>query len=500
MPSVRNHRVFIALPAFVVLVGLSSLEGVGMQAFGANVTQPSGRGAHALTATAKPVAFATPRGIAGTLQTGGSADIDDESVRLERGTLLIASEGLATVHAGNMRILAFAGGIGVVNDNGRVTVAALLSPALVQVGDATVLVPVGFQWRSGASITASADDLRAWLAARKLQALPTQYRAQQLRALLALHPVINASSLDNPALSPLLTAAFSGKTASVATQLSDPVMQRHLASASADDLGALVTQLRGTDILFQVAPTFLRVPGIRTLLSVHSQFREYAWISDDERDIQGTLVRMFALPQSDTLLAAASDLVIDRWSIGVAAHLADQADPLPFLQVFLAQMRAPLAALTQATLPERHARYARAIADIAAPYEDLLGAPGRAQIDGWLHPKTVAAAKTLFEIAPTPVISAPAMKPEQAIARVRTALEKAQAMFTRKTSITADTAAAVKVEGVVLATAKGDQLLSFVYDAPADQARGIDAAGRIQPFGLSLAKYLEWVKKVGVAN
>lgn len=499
MPARRAHRPLVALPAFIALVAFSTLEGAGLHLFGATVLAKPPRAAVIVRADKADAAVASPRGLAGTLAAGGEASVSGDRVDLAKGTLLLAAEGLGTVIAGPVRALAFAGGISVVRDGDRVTVAALTSPALVRSGDALVLVPVGFQWKSGAALASSAEDPSAWLAGRALQPLPAQYRARQLKSLLALRITLSTSALDDAALAPLLASAFNRDTAAIKKQLVDAPLAQRLANASAADAGLLASQLRGTDLLLRATTPFLRFTDIRTLLAVHPGFRDAAWVAEGDTDAQGRLARLFLLPASDTLPDAASRLVIDRWSKDLSALVAEQEDPAPLLTAFLGQMKSAFAAFDRAVLPERSARYAKAIAGVVQPHGSALTAADRALVDGWLRPKPAAKAVAVLPSFAA-ASSAPTMTPQQAIANVRAALEKAGAMVTKKTAITAEVATAVRVEHVALATAKGDQLVSFAYDAVADDARGIDAAGRTQPFGLPLARYLDWVKRMGVAD
>jgi hypothetical protein len=78
--------------------------------------------------------------------------------------------------------------------------------------------------------------------------------------------------------------------------------------------------------------------------------------------------------------------------------------------------------------------------------------------------------------------------------RAREALAAAGAMFTKKSAFAPDGPSAVRVTDIVLATARGDRLVSFRYDAALDQVASLDDRGNPLPFTVPLERYLDWVK------
>jgi hypothetical protein len=272
--------------------------------------------------------------------------------------------------------------------------------------------------------------------------------------------------------------------------LSDDVLSALYLRADTLHLGSLVLPLM-----------INRSPLWRTTVLMHPLTRAQAWLlPEQESSVQERLTRLLALPAGDRLEESVPDLVVKRWSDAWTSVLNADDAKLMTAQAFpLLQSR--LADLRSAGYPLRAQGYAKAFIAAVQDYAfDGDAAAALAGIDSLsrddvpvVDPVTVdqpeAQESSSASSAPAVLINM-----NEAVANLRANLSADGFMFTSKTLLTPDANQRILVDGIVIATAHGDQIVRFSYNPAADQVEHIEQDGQILPYSLSLEKYVEWVK------
>lgn len=443
------HRWMLALPCVVVIVVLTLWEGMQRDQ-SVSLVAPT-------TASETAIDVALNDGAHMRLDVGASITPNaDDSLTLEKGSLLVSTPGLTSVQVDGWTVLGWNGAFHVTRgSNGAVTVVALDVPVLVLSDHGTAVIPAGEQWQAKA-LPRPAANLFAWRAALKTSPVPAHFLEAQQQILETWERTAAAAS------EPLTVTALAEASD---TQLA------HMLSASSVVDPLLLSAVRSRQ-------------SLRLYTLIHPAFRDAAWIYAPE-DASDTETKMAALllPRLDQDKHVLSQLTVERWGNA----LADLEEALPTLET-------DVTALVDAGHPERALAYAQEITDTVSMTDlSSLAASAFSTLSS-LNVETLRASLLTRKEEPVmtvPVEVVPHPRDPALELRAREALEQRGVMFTKESIVKAVSDTAVEVQNVVIGLADGDHTLHMEYDVTADAVRAI-MNGVIAPYASPFKAYLEW--------
>lgn len=511
--SSRRHRLYVAVPLFTLCTALSFGSGA-LRGMSADVGSEGGM----------------------SVEGEGAVSRRGDMMRLERGTALFAARGIATVEAGPFLARGWNGAFDLTLQEGRLDVAALTTPVIVRTRTNLWLVPAGTQRHLTLDMPVFSENPAAWAAAPGPVPLPAHYlrerlpAAERLLASAPFRPLDAATSAgwadmaDPLRLSAARDRADAAEHAAVRRALHEALLagdaraaRDALLAESAEEalrdqeaaslLPELLVLAQRMDLASVLLPFFVQDPDHLLLALLHDDVRAHAWMLPwPDLGSHVRIAALLRLPAADNEHdAAMPSLAVERWGERWADLLLHTDIPGTFADAVLLPLERDVIALDRLGYPERARRYAAAA---VRAFEQRRGS---------YSPKAIAVLERLESLsvgngvviepvtvvaqdAPPAQASSASSAAEQAPSaleredRMRTMLRDAGGMFTSKTVISAVAPDHVRVENVVFGTAAGDRLIGFTYDAAADLVIDIKKDGKLLPYGLPLARYLEWVR------
>ncbi len=523
----RRHRLLVVLPVFMVVLALSVR---GSQLGGSLMTEnvqgrPLGPFSHATQ-----VMVADFQAI---LAPGAIIDQQvDQLPRLTEGSLLVQSNGLIELDAGNFSVLGLSGGFSISIQKDTVTIAALTTPVLVADGAARMLIPVRSQWKSH-GLASYKDALDTWLQARALKSLPVSYIEDQIALLKTLPSISSAlhSSADDrlttmlhflrlpssrmraenqesvAEVSSLLERLQSGHKDDVLSLVQRGAVAGLLASSPAKPLlPVLLEHAAEQGMTAWFLPAFLSDEDRLLLASVHPQLSANAWTVETDVTVttEGTLLRILMLPASDILPTGGSDLAIERWGETLKAFLHDQKDPQSLLTHLLPALETSIAHTDTLGYPLRAKHYAGAAIAATSKWHEHLSSEAKKALSDLealdrrpqppMESVPASSSAQSSSIASAAQSSVALLSDDDLRARTQVALEEAGALFTSRTEIIPiEGRNAVHISNIAFATAKGDLLVEFSYDVDRGIVFNVIQDGVPLPYDVPLAGYIEWL-------
>jgi hypothetical protein len=513
----QTHRHFLALPAFTLAmllsVSLPALSSATLQATVLPWQQETEQGRTFVSDSLKGFLFSETD----SYQEG-------DTLWLQKGSVLVSSEGMMHVVAGRFTVEGAAGSLHVTLQGDSLTVAALTSPALVNQGHTRVLIPAGYQWNSR-QITEDSDvfSWSHWFTATAFQELPSDFLQEQ-NDLLAHVPstalpksiepydVPTASVLelpgslerrqqvwekDVPSMIRFLVA--SNDAASLQRFIAMPPVQKVLGGDNArTEMVALVaTSSENAPVRSYLLPFLTKDQDLSLLLSVHPAFRASmgGLIRPDTAGAESTMLFVKSFPFAEVPENDVSPLLIEQWRVTAQSLLQGQPDEARFL---LLQTVAPQVQALQAHgYPERAALYRDALLSLF-PFEGSYPADIASTLQSLHALDAVSIDSTVEEPDTTaPAIVTTPASPEEAVrleAQVRALLQEAGAAMTVQTVIKATSTESVSVQSVLFASLKGDKLYSFEINPQQKMLRSIQAGEDMLPYPMTLDAFLGWVR------
>lgn len=518
-PSVRQHRLYVAVPLFMLCAapsfGAAALETLHGRAVDTGAQQ-------------------------GTIADGeGVLSHSGAIVSLESGNALFAARGIVRVQAGTFDVRGWNGAFDLTLRGDALDVAALTTPVLVRTKTDIWMIPAGMQQHVTGVSPAFSDDPAGWAVLRQPVPLPAHYLQEHLpRARRLFEAALFAPAQPDPIMRPPLAghvlqfsaareraeeaeqttvlnalhrALLDGDVHAARVALSADTAEAALTGASAAALlPELLSLAQHTPLQSLLTPFFVREPDHLLLALLHPSLRGHAWMLPwPDMNTEARIAALMSLPAADHEEQAVPELAVERWS----AHWTDvlsQADAPSasrLADAVLKPLEAQITLLERRGYPERARRYAAAIAGVFASHAQGLSPEASATL-GRLH-AFARGGGIVTEPVTVPVVvsdaessssASTAPDADRAVAlenAVRALLTDAGCMFTAGTVIRAVTAERVEVENVVVGTVGGDTLISFQYNVATDQVIDIRKDGRTLPYSLPLARYLEWVRGEG---
>ncbi len=522
----RAHRHFLAAPCFLLTIAAIALGGLGAssQEFVHWEEHPAGN-VFSLT------------GVRGMVSLGGNIDISGEEIELREGSVLLSSDGLATLRASRFALLGLAGAFHATLQGDVLSVAAISSPVLILDGERRMLVPMGLQWRGTVSSLPSLDaGLGPWADARSAQSLPTHFQEDQLRRIALLpepEETLPTSRMSLPLsfwkLSYLLPKAqerwgerWSDGVLGVLRQriergdeegaralLGDPRFADALSSARGAQvlLSLLLRAPEGSNLESSILSMLQEGhESLWLLTALHPRYRALAWtLPHPAVSEESQAALLFALPQSDILPEALLPFTLERWAQAVSSL----RDPVPFLEELVARLSPFIARLEEQGYPERARHLAQVLLFLAEPHDSSLSLEARDLLQRMETMDQVSLDPVDWEALQAPaeeevvsgeeekeVADAPQdFNAQEAEGRAYQLLREAGGLFTIETELHALSPDVVHASSVVFASPAGERLFDLDIDVARGVVREVSVDGEEFPYEVPLRSFAEWARK-----
>ncbi len=496
----RKHRHVLLAPLFFAVTALmlrsASLQGAVLPAM------PSGSDAIQALAGGNFVPDAA---------TG--YQLHEGLLQLQHGGVAVVAGGLVHVQLAQSGSLAtWNGGVAVLQEHGDLTVAAITAPAVVRFGSGVALVPVGMQWTTDVSIAGTGGVVEQGI----LSDLPEQYIQQQTKRLASLSTVKHTlPQVQEPTVDSVLKGQHIPDeqlaeqqrihALTVAVRLSDVATAQSLVGAYGAQLFAGRDGQLLLSTLLSLSPSdsamgvllrgFVADADLRLLFALHPLSREEGFVDFDGAAADHRAL-LLLFPRIDVLPDAMPQWIMARWQRDMGTSITQANEPLEALDAAFTAVASAAQTMKEHGFVDRLQRYTMAAESFARPYAPLLTD----------ERKAVLAAIVALR-SPDPVVEqevpAPESKPEPLLpdqakaleGQVRDVLIDHGAMLTKDTTFMASTAHAVRVDGVVFATAKGDEVFSFIMDPATNRLTDIVRSGAEQTYGVDIEAFLRWIAK-----
>ncbi|MCB9808346.1 hypothetical protein H6770_03760 [Candidatus Peribacteria bacterium] len=454
----HKHRHLVALPLFLALIGLSCLS-----------LQP--QSLPAMFVSGSEERFSLPSGIYGVLYRG-SFEEKEGVLSLEDGDLVLSTERIATVYAGDAVLTLLTGSAYVSYSDGKLTVAGLNAPVAVLYGDQRMIVPSGMQWSTDAAIEPLTSGFALWMRARTPHRLPDTFMARKTQDLaLVKQPrdVLERDDVDAREIAQLLS-----ETTADQTPLRMQLLQK------------LVTD----ESLWMAA-------------SFHPAYQEIAWsMFGPDVSVESQLTRLFLLPFSALTQQEFSPFIFERYKASLIDVLTQVGDPV-LLTEHIAQAHLPLISMYESLgYPVRARSLQETLLYLIEASPEVT--------TGMKEAKKDISAMQAIDVSSLPEVTPPEPEPEIAEAskeptvvllpeEVELAayrmLSETSALFTVQTAITAFAPNQARVSDIVFSTATKDHSVSFTLDVVTGTVADIDVNGETNfPYAPTFESFIGWIK------
>jgi len=192
---VEKHRLFIAFPMFLVLLGMSVMS--GLQAQVAAPADPVD--GTVLTIEKRPETLILANAIASRLLPGTIIVRDDAAPILSEGEGVFAAADCFSVSLGTFTAQGCGGAMHIKRQGADISVSALTTPVLIHSSGGTALIPVHRVWSAPATLHTVEQGMQRWLTERATADMTVDALRIQLPAaeeLLSDVPTIDPASLQ----------------------------------------------------------------------------------------------------------------------------------------------------------------------------------------------------------------------------------------------------------------------------------------------------------------
>lgn len=452
--------------------------------------------------------FAIADGVLGLLSKKSGGKIEEGSFALHEGDILVHSIGRAIVTFRDARMVGWNGGYHVTAQGEVLTVAAITTPVVLKKGTAVALVPLHMQLR----FTLDED-----FTSIAPSPLPTHYLRDQLKRLqhmdvqesqvsvlpgTSLFSTNTFSFLRLPAakdraeeaqeqnlLQELMTALVSGDELKARSLLARADLQEILLhEKSADTTARLLAQRKGKDEVLIAA--FLANDEQLLLASAHPALWDVAWLFPLPLSISSSTaaLRLLLPPKVDRQEVAISPLALDRWQKDLEEFLATKGASQEFRAAALSALKEYIVWCEEERLPDRASRYSRVLAAIGGNAEISIpaGTP-------------IPAAEVPVETSPSspvPAVSAiPSVLVSELTVMAQETLLRVGAMLSKATVFAHAAGDYVAVEGVIIASNRGDLRFDFELNPITGDVRAVRFDHRAYPLALPIDAFMAWARK-----
>lgn len=220
---VEKHRLFIAFPMFLAVLGVSVMAGATAQ-----VAIPGDPvDGTVLTVEKRPETVILANSIAARLLPGSIIVRDEAAPILSEGEGVFAAAGCFTVSLGTFTAQGCGGSMHIKRQGSDISVSALTTPVLIHASGGTALIPVHRAWSAPTSLHGMEQGMQRWITERTTAEMTVDALRIQLpiaEGLLSDVPTIDPESLQTFASTGTgwLIAAFHPGTRDLAWTLPQP--------------------------------------------------------------------------------------------------------------------------------------------------------------------------------------------------------------------------------------------------------------------------------------
>lgn len=397
--------------------------------------------------------------------------LDDATLALVDGGVLVQSEGIATVRAGEWDVNVWGGSVYVVVQRSSLTVAAFDVPVLVHGRYGRVVVPPMRQWRaSGTALPDPTVNPAVWMRAVHTTPLPASFIRER-------RPIVREEDAPEP------------------LQPDDSL----LAGADTPTVAAYALKAKSTR---QIAAAVRSRVELRMYALLHPLIRDVSWafLPEDIAVDSDVWIALLMLPQLEQGDVAVSPLTVHRWGEALRVALNASSDSDATASAVLPGLEMHIARMAEDGYPLRALWFAGALRDAIGSDRVLsLEASAAMQRLQGMTPESLKPAvlreyafplETMISkqsnIVYAPIVADPGL--EQ---RARDILIERGAMFTKDSTVRTVSPDMVEVNDVVFGLPLGDRLLRFYYGVERDSVRAL-IDGQLQPYEVPFTAYMEW--------
>ena len=225
----------------------------------------------------------------------------------------------------------------------------------------------------------------------------------------------------------------------------------------------------------------------------HPTFRDQAALLEtDVLSPEARAVYYLALPRSDLLPHALSKLVFSQWEEDLTKELPERADALRFFTQLLDTIEDVVRECVRHGYVERAQRYIEAAQHLSVLVR--LTPELQERVDDLPHLLHVPEPATSVAVSSSTASSVTSVLPDDLRKRAIADLTAQGGMFIPKTTVEPLSSTTVRVASLVLATAKGDELLDFTYDTERQEGSDVIRGSTRYPYAVSLLQFVEWMR------
>ncbi|MDD5743070.1 MAG: hypothetical protein PHX87_06655 [Candidatus Peribacteraceae bacterium] len=520
-----RHRHFVAFPLFVAILGIALAA--------------ASHTSSALTASvsAGQAVLSLPDGA--QMLPGADSVLDTTSATafLRQGAALIRTESIVQIRTPSCDILAIAGAFHLVAGETATTVSAVTAPVLVSVAGERTIVPVGRQFRVSKPLAGLEAGFAAWRSAREGAPLPEHFLREQVLALQQFPDIGDAlpkaaslfpsdeshSALELPAAQERsqeawrlsVLGALRWRIERQDEEGARAILARpafHAALADARSFFSLVTLAgRADDGAAELRPLLLHFLADRhdlwLLTALHPVFHTGAWAAGVPALTQEEQALLaFGLPEADRSSQGLSPVVVRWWEQAVTGYIAEEQNPLAFVESLLTTLLPVVERDQQDGYPERAQTLLSALQSFAEPVAGRLSATLTlamekakrntvSSVDLFASPLSSSSSSSSISSSSSSS-SLPPVDPHERVQTVTTALEQAGALFSLQTKVDPkQDGQSVAVCDILFSSPKGDLPYTFDVDVRTMQVSSIVQNGKLLPYPMEMDAFLKWVRE-----
>lgn len=527
--NTQRHRHFLAVPALVLTIALTSIHIEGNAPHSASVTSVRSQGSSEH--------FTFSSGVYGVVTSGVVHDYG-HALTMEKGAAIIATTGVSELHVGTRMLVSVDGAYHITVTGDDVTVSALTAPVVIVQGHERMIVPVGTQWnlRTDERLHSLKTGFAEWHSGRRVQPIPKHFALRQHQSLRTLSPVV--VSLPRSALLPSTVSTFDSVLLPVAKRNatrsnSEDILGVIRSVIESDDVGGLsamlaqesvrsaVSSMRGRQVLvallrkdFSAAMKMRIVEQLSSndhmwlSLSFHPQYRSLVFASEQPKSsVESTLVRAFTLPFGDLATEGMSDFVMERYAAVVQSIIEDADDSTDIVESLSTTLYPLVEQLENAGYPHRSRRLAVLLQVILSELEELPASLSSLRLAiHQLYRQEIGELPPIVERTPEPEPEPepepdPTPEPDPILSalevkqRAESMLRSADALTTIETHIDLVADNTVRIRNVVFPTARGQRLVHFSLNAFTHTVSLIEIEGISHPpLELPYHAFAAWLK------
>lgn len=524
-----RHRHFVALPMVLLAVALGFTD--------ASMHFPSILSSVSTVLQAESdERFTFDTGVYGIVYAGGEMQSND-GIDLRSGSLLLASRGRMDVQIGSFTVTSFDGVIHLTKGTTSVSIAAITAPVFVSSGDKRIVVPVGMQWEGDSSLASLSDGFAQWMRGRVVRPLPTHFIERVLSdvsiirkpesTLPRVQYVLPIELL--PAEDILLPVSERNKQQEqyehilgyVRFVVENNDTERFEEIAAMLSVSDAMQSKRGQSVLAELlshtsdSSTTMRMLLLQQLISdeslwmvssFHPHYRDIAWaLFEPDVSMESQLTRVFLFPYSFFASEDFSEFVLDRYAVAVHG-IADAVGQKESFVEHLLEAHLPLVEkLEQRGYPLRAEFLVQtlqeSISAFAAPTEFMKEA------------RTELLQRDAISLDPLPPKKEPeqheepsepeenqepevTLTPAQVEEAAYAMLEKAGALFTVHSSVSADMPNTARVTDIVFSSPTKDRSVRFSLNVVSGIVSSIEIDGNTDfPYEPTFDGFVSWIRK-----